>query len=556
MDDLVSQADHDAPRGRLDALAPREREVALLTAAGLSSSDVAERLSVKPGTIRATPSRIYGKLGVSNRRELAELVQSEAIGTEAPKTNASVEVDEDTALVQAARMLLPFSSLLLLMSLAWLGSGGFLPQVSPLSMSLGLLAGFVAVNRTLATGRPLATRIADDEASLPLGALVAPPVAQGVLCLALTVSGAPSPVTQLLGIALFASASVQTILCLPDTSRTTARPEAIAPALLFLSVVLMRLLSAGRVVILACLISQVAAVILLRARGERRWTLRLSSGLLPMARDSLLAKPRLLATGPDWFALCLAFYATGQRYAEVQQQLPLAPLPFLLLGAYGLLGLRSRLRFDPASQVALALCGAAALATFALPSPQLILLGLEGLVFAWHLERTNLGESLDVHGLQRLVPSALMGLVLGDVTHGCLQGCDLINAGAAAKASVLLSGAGFLLVFAIVGVGVAGGLAFARSCLLARARADMDSEKTAAPHRLERFQSYLRFRGLSDAQVLVAMKSLEGKTSREIASEMNYAPATVKAMRTSLYRKLSIRGLPGLISLYQEICAL
>lgn len=556
MDDLDSQADHDAPRGRLDALAPREREVALLTAAGLSSSDVAERLSVKPGTIRATLSRIYGKLGVSNRRELADLIRSEAVGTEAPKMSASTEVDEDTALKQAARMLLHFSSLLLLMSLAWLGSGGFHPQVSPLSMSLGLLVGFVAVSWALATGKPLATRTADGETSVPLGALVALPVAQGVLCLALTVSGAASPVTQLLGIALFASASVQAILCLLDTSRTTARLEPIAPALLLLSVVLMRLLSAGRVVILACLISQMTAVILLRVCDERRWTLRLSSGLFPMARDSLPTKPRLLATGPDWFALCLAFYATGHRYAEVQQQLPLAPIPFLLLGAYGLLELRSRLRFDPAPQVALALCGAAALATFALPSPQLILLGIEGLVFAWHLARTDLGENLDARGPQRLAPSALMGLVLGDVTHGCLQGCDLINADAAAKASALLSGARFLLVFAIVGVGVAGGLAFARSCQLARARADMGAEKTAAPHRLERFQSYLRFRGLSDAQVLVAMKSLEGKTSREIASEMNYAPATVKAMRTSLYRKLSVRGLPGLISLYQEICAL
>jgi DNA-binding CsgD family transcriptional regulator len=55
-------------------LTPREREIALLAASGLSSRDIAERLVVSLRTVDNTLLRAYRKLGISRRADLAALV--------------------------------------------------------------------------------------------------------------------------------------------------------------------------------------------------------------------------------------------------------------------------------------------------------------------------------------------------------------------------------------------------------------------------------------------------------------------------------------------------
>ncbi len=62
-----------------DAIVPltkREREIALLGAEGLSSRQIAERLVVSIRTVDNHLARIYDKLGVAGRSELAD-----ALGT-------------------------------------------------------------------------------------------------------------------------------------------------------------------------------------------------------------------------------------------------------------------------------------------------------------------------------------------------------------------------------------------------------------------------------------------------------------------------------------------
>jgi LuxR family maltose regulon positive regulatory protein len=61
-------------------LSERELEVLRLIAEGLTNREIAERLIVAVGTVKAHTSNIYGKLGVANRvqavtraRELALL---------------------------------------------------------------------------------------------------------------------------------------------------------------------------------------------------------------------------------------------------------------------------------------------------------------------------------------------------------------------------------------------------------------------------------------------------------------------------------------------------
>ena len=59
------------------ALTTTERRVAELVAEGLQTKQVAARLFVSPKTVEGHLSRIYGKLGVSSRTELAHRLGDE-----------------------------------------------------------------------------------------------------------------------------------------------------------------------------------------------------------------------------------------------------------------------------------------------------------------------------------------------------------------------------------------------------------------------------------------------------------------------------------------------
>ena len=57
--------------GRAHPLSPRELEVAVLIARGLTSKEVGARLEIKKGTVDKTLEHIKDKLGISSRPELA-----------------------------------------------------------------------------------------------------------------------------------------------------------------------------------------------------------------------------------------------------------------------------------------------------------------------------------------------------------------------------------------------------------------------------------------------------------------------------------------------------
>jgi DNA-binding CsgD family transcriptional regulator len=56
------------------ALTKREREVAVLAASGITSKDIAERLFVSVRTVDNHLGRVYDKLGIASRAELAEIL--------------------------------------------------------------------------------------------------------------------------------------------------------------------------------------------------------------------------------------------------------------------------------------------------------------------------------------------------------------------------------------------------------------------------------------------------------------------------------------------------
>jgi two-component system, NarL family, nitrate/nitrite response regulator NarL len=81
--DTTNHADiaEDSSRDRMDRghapalptfrLTARERQVVQLVVAGCSNDRIAERLQIRPQTVKNQLSRIYAKMGVSTRVQLA-----------------------------------------------------------------------------------------------------------------------------------------------------------------------------------------------------------------------------------------------------------------------------------------------------------------------------------------------------------------------------------------------------------------------------------------------------------------------------------------------------
>ncbi|HKS98147.1 MAG TPA: response regulator transcription factor, partial [Rugosimonospora sp.] len=63
-----------------EALTPREREVALLVADGLTNTELARRLYISPKTAAVHVSNILHKLGVSSRTEVRAGLARQAFG--------------------------------------------------------------------------------------------------------------------------------------------------------------------------------------------------------------------------------------------------------------------------------------------------------------------------------------------------------------------------------------------------------------------------------------------------------------------------------------------
>lgn len=65
-----------ARSGELPELAEREMEIARLASAGLNNAEIARCLSISPNTVKGALKRVFRKLGVDSRAEMASVLSS------------------------------------------------------------------------------------------------------------------------------------------------------------------------------------------------------------------------------------------------------------------------------------------------------------------------------------------------------------------------------------------------------------------------------------------------------------------------------------------------
>ncbi len=81
IDGYLRHGEAAAPSQLVELLTPREREVLILLADGLSNHQIGEQLHLSPSTIKDYVSTVLGKLGATNRVQAAVIAHRAGLGT-------------------------------------------------------------------------------------------------------------------------------------------------------------------------------------------------------------------------------------------------------------------------------------------------------------------------------------------------------------------------------------------------------------------------------------------------------------------------------------------
>ncbi len=572
-------------------LAPRELQVAKLAAAGFDSSAIAERLAIKPATVRTTLHRVYGKLSIRSRDELRGLLASRLEATSgdgSASRNGQDAADNDgcgaTDCSTAAGP--PSDAIPMPLLVASVGLLSFVPATAALQPSLltyalptpgaygacGIGAGVGALAYLLITC-PRCRLDMPKPRWLGLSLLmVAAVLLVQLLCMQGGVLARIDEASD--AAAYFVAASWEALLyygliALFDTSTTLlegagvlfARLRVESAAVAALLVAAASVLNLAQVVIGACGIGVVLCGSVLRWRGGVCTPLEFgapkdsdeSSGSLlsPFTRvDSALL-------GFQALPCCLAFlvvylFALSGDFGQL-----LVWVPFVVLAAAGFHSLRSHLELRPHEVASCALLLALGLM---IPGAHALAACVAAALMGAYLYRS----AVRLLVRDRQLPDSTVALWYFPLSIGCLLGgiasvCVARMLAIQRAGDIVLASAAQplyeLCLFAAASVCAACGLLFWRSCHAARAGRAVHAGFCGASSDgdLERFQWYLQFKGLDETCRLVAVATVQGETVRQIAEELSYAPSTIKALRRRVFRLLDVDDAAGLLQLYRQV---
>lgn len=572
-------------------LAPRELQVARLAAAGFDSSAIAERLAIKPATVRTTLHRVYGKLSIRSRDELRDILASRseaADGDRGASRNGRDAADNDGcgAMDCSTAAGPPSDAIPMPLLVASVGLLCFVPAAVALQPSLlayalptpdaygacGIGAGAGALAYLLIA---CPRRRLDMPKPRWLGLsllIVAAVLLVQLLCMQGGVLTRVDKASD--AAACFVAASWEALLCyglaaLFGTSKTllesagvlSARLRVEAAAVAVLLVAAASVLNLAQVVIGACGIGIVLCGSVLRWRGCARTPLEFGAPKEPDESSGRLLSPftRVDSALLGFQALpcCLAFlvvYLFGLSGGFGQL---LVWVPFVVFAAAGFHSLRSHLELRPHEVASCALLLALGLM---IPGAHALTVCVAAALMGAYLYRS----AVRLLVRDRLLPDSTVALWYVPLSIGCLLGgiasvCVARMLAVQRAGDIALASATQplyeLCLFAAASVCAACGLLFWRSCRAARADRAVHARFCGASSDgdLERFRWYLQFKGLDKTCRLVAVATVQGQTVRQIAEELSYAPSTIKALRRRAFRLLDVDDAAGLLQLYRQV---
>lgn len=572
-------------------LAPRELQVAKLAAAGFDSSAIAERLAIKPATVRTTLHRVYGKLSIRSRDELRGLLASRleaASGDGSASRNGQDAADNDgsgtTDCSTAADP--PSDAIPMPLLVASVGLLSFVPATAALQPSLLTYAlptpdayGACGIGAGMGTLAYLliacSRRRLDMSKQRGFGLsllMVAAVLLVQLLCMQGGVLARIDEASD--AAACFVAASWEALLCyglaaLFGTSKAllesagvlSARLRVEAAAVAVLLVAAASVLNLVQIVIGACGIGIVLCGSLLCRRGCACTPFEFCSPKEPDKGPDRLLSPftRIDSALLGFQALpcCLAFlvvYLFGLSGGFGQL---LVWAPFVVFAAAGFHSLRSHLELRPYEVASCALLLALGLM---IPGAHALAVCVAAALMGAYLYRS----AVRLLVRDRQLPDSTVTLWCVPLSTGCLLGgiasvCVARMLAVQRAGDIMLASATQplyeLCLFAAASVCAACGLLFWRSCRAARADRVVHAGfcGISSDGDLERFQWYLQFKGLDETCRLVAVATVQGETVRQIAEELSYAPSTIKALRRRAFRLLDVDDAAGLLQLYRQV---
>lgn len=588
----VPAADAPPVSGSIEKLlAPRERQVAELAATGLDSSTIAERLAIKPSTVRTTLHRVYGKLSIRGRDELRDIVspppQGETEGASACCSGSTVDGNDDRNMSDSPTVACqPSDATSMPLLIASVGLLCFVPATAALQPSLlayafptsdaygvcgiGVGAGILVYLLHAFTRRRIdISRLHEFGLSLLMVAFV---LSIQLACMQsgiLVRFDRMFDVVACLSAAAFAALLCSGLAALFNTSKTlldragvlSARFRMEAATAVVLLVVAAIALDLVQVAMSACGIGVVVCGIVLYWQARACAHLERSIFGEPDEHPDrpLPSSVRFDSTLLGFQALpcCLAFlviYLFGLA-GGLSQVLVWAP--FVVFSAAGFHSFKGRLGLRLHEVISCALLLALGLM---MPGTYTLAVCAAAALMGMYLYRNTVHLLID----DRQLPDSTVILWYMPLSVGCLLGgiasiavADMLafqRAGDVVLASAMQP-LYELCLFAAASVCAVSGLLFWRSCCAARDDRVVGAgfRNTSSDGAVDRFQSYLRYKGLDETCCRVVVATVRGKSVRQIAEELSYAPSTIKAFRRRAFRILNVDDAMGLARLYRQV---